>query len=76
MQRDLYCIGFFLGSFRSCYRRCQKCSIKKVFLKDFTKVTGKQVCENLYFRVAMIRLVTLLQGHVDTDVFLLILGNF
>ena len=54
----------------------QRCSVKKVFckkgvLKNFTKFTGKHLCQGLFFnKVAGLRLVHLLTKDSNTAVFL------
>ena len=59
----------------------QGCSLKKVFLKHFTKCTGKQIYWNLFFNYFLIKIQTLgLQLYWKRDsnkgVFLWILWNF
>ena len=53
------------------------CSMKKGVLKNFTKFTGKHLCQSLFFnKVAGLRPATLLKRDSGADVFLWILGNF
>ena len=42
---------------KTSYRTChQRCSVKKGVLRDFTKLTGKQLCRRLFFnKVADLR---------------------
>ena len=55
----------------------QKCSIVIVVLKNFTKFTGKQLCQSLFFNnVADLRPAILLKGDCGTGVFLWVLWNF
>ena len=43
----------------------QGCSVKKSFLRNFTKFTGKHLCQSLFFnKVAGIRPVTLLKKRL------------
>ena len=40
----------------------QRCSVEKVFFRNFTKFTGKRLCQSLFFNnVADLRPVTLLK---------------
>ena len=58
---DAFCL------YRSSHRRC---SIKKDVFQNFTKFTGKHLCQSLFFdNVAGLKSVTLLKRGSDTDVF-------
>ena len=47
------------GKSRSCHKRC---SVKKDVLKNFTKLTGKHLCQSLFFnKVAGLRHTILLK---------------
>ena len=47
------------------------CSMKKGVLKNFTKFTGKHLCQSLFFnKVAGLRPATLLKRDSGADVFL------
>ena len=49
----------------------QRCSMKKGVLRNFAKITGKHLCQSLFFdRVAGLRPATLLKRDSATDVFL------
>ena len=50
----------------------QRCSIRKYVLRNFTKFTGKHLCQSvhLFNKGAWVRPVTLLKGDPDTGVFL------
>ena len=57
--------------------RHQRCSMKNSVLRNFTKFTGKHLCQILFFyRVAGLRPATLLKRDSGTSVFLWILWNF
>ena len=59
---------------KSSHRRC---SIRKYVLRNFTKFTGKPLCQSLFFnKVAGLRAATLLKRGSGRGVFLLILRNF
>ena len=48
-----------------------KCSIRKGVLRNFTKVSGKHLCQSLFFdKVASLRPATLLKRDSGTGVFL------
>ena len=54
-------------SFRS---NRQRCSIKKGFLRNFTKFTGKLLCQSLFFnKVAGLRRATLLEKRLWHECF-------
>ena len=58
----LYRLMRFLQIARSSHR---KCSVKKGFLRNFAKFTGKQLCQNLFFdKVAGLRPATLLKKRL------------
>ena len=62
------------SNFRSSLRRC---SIKKGVLRNFAKLTGKQLCQSLLFnKVADFRPSLLLKRDSGTGVFLWMLRNF
>ena len=52
--------------FSTNYRRShQRCSMKKSFLRNFTKFTGKHLCQSLFFnKVADLRPATLLKKRL------------
>ena len=55
----------------------KKCSKKKGVLRNFTKFTGKHLCQSLFFnKVAGLRSTTLLKRDSGTGAFLWILWNF
>ena len=48
----------------------QRCSLKKVFLKNFTKFTGKHLCWSLFFnKVSGLRPATLLKKRLQQRCF-------
>ena len=59
LSRNLTLESFQLCLFRSSHLRC---SIKKVVLRNFTKFTGKHLCQSLFFnKVAGLGSATLLK---------------
>ena len=54
----------------------QRCSIKKGVLKNFTKFTGKHLCQSLFFNKVAGLPATLLKRDLGTGVFLWVLWNF
>ena len=55
-----------------CNEAYKNSSIKKVFLENFLKFTGKHLCRSLF----LIKLQAFQNGTLDTGVFLYILQNF
>ena len=74
MKKDLF-QNFFLykksTKINLLYRSShQRCSLKKVFLKNFTKFTGKHLCWSLFFnRVSGLRPATLLKKRLQQRCF-------
>ena len=64
--------------FSTNYRRShQRCSMKKSFLRNFTKFTGKHLCQSLFFnKIAALRPATLLKKRLWHRCFLWILRSF
>ena len=55
----------------------QRCSMKKGVLKNFTKFTGKHLCQSLFFnKVAGLRPTTLLKKRLWHKCFLVNFGKF
>ena len=53
--------GYVYLTFRSSHRRC---SLRKGVLRNFTKFTGKHLCQSLYFnKVAGLKTATLLKSR-------------
>ena len=66
-----FCFKYLIFSSEFIQKQPQKCSMKKGVLKNFTKFTGKHMCQNLFFyKVAGLRLATLLKKDSGTGVFL------
>ena len=60
--------AFVDGASRSSHQRC---SVRKVVLRNLAKFTGKHLSQIFYFnKVAGLRLATLSKRYPDTDVFL------
>ena len=45
----IYCVCGLLQNARTCRSSHQRCYIKKVVLRNYTKVTGKHLCQSLFF---------------------------
>ena len=60
--KNITCIPSWKDRFRSSQRRC---SLRKGVLRNFSKFTGKHLCQRLYFnKVAGLRPATLLQKRL------------
>ena len=56
---------FFRWLFKNIRNNHRGCSVKKGVLRNFTKFTGKQLCQSLFFnKVAGLRPVTLLEKRL------------
>ena len=65
---------FRLVTFKSSHRMC---SVRKGFLRNFTKFTGKHLCQSLFFnKVTGLRLATLLKKKLWLRCFLVIFAKF
>ena len=54
----------------SCRNSHQRCSLKKVFLKNFTKFSGRHLCWSLFFnKVSGMRSTTLLKERLQQRCF-------
>ena len=63
-------VFFLYCSSTICRHSHQRCSIKKSYLKNFTKFTGKHLCQSLLFnKVAGLGPATLLKRDAGTGVF-------
>ena len=65
---------------RSSHLRCKsshrRCSIKKVFLKNFENFTGKHLCWFFFNKVAGLQSATFLKRNSNVNAFLWSLQNF
>ena len=77
-KRHVQKARIFSKTFRFIERNShQRCSMKKGVLRNFTKFTGKHLCQSLFFnKVADLRLATFLKRGSGIGVFLWFLRNF
>ena len=73
----LYIILCIMSKIILCQKQPPEVFCKKGVLRNFSKFTGKHLCQSLFFnKVASLKPATLLKRDSGTGIFLLILRNF